>query len=530
MGGVLDTSVVIIGAGMGGLASAARLAARGVCVTLVEKAEDVGGKARRVEVDGAAIDAGPTVFTMRDVFDEIFADCGARLEDYVSVKKAQVLARHAWAGGDNDDTLDLYADRARSIDAIGEFAGAKAAKGYARFTDETARMYDILNEPMMRGDNVSSPLPLLWRIGLTRWGDFAAMRPHKTMWKALREFFPDPRLQQLFGRYSTYCGSSPFEAPATLMLIAHVEAMGVWLIDGGIHALAVGLRKLAEGQGARFRMGESVAEILTQGGKARGVRLANGEVIAADAVICNADPNAIAIGKFGGRVRSAVKPLSPSKRSLSALVWYAHTETSGFDLTHHNVFFSGDYKREFDEIASGRPPSNPTAYICAIDRSSDAVASAAPAKRERLQIIVNAPANGDTHTYDPKEIEQCTSAMRETLRCGGLTLENEMPHQVATPAQWESLFPASGGALYGRASHGSAASFLRQGPRTRIKHLYCAGGATHPSAGVPMAALSGLLAARKLCEDLVSTKTYHRADTPGGISTRSATTEPTPSP
>lgn len=524
---MLDKGIVIIGAGMGGLASAARLAARGHNVTLVEKADTVGGKARRVEVDGQLIDAGPTVFTMRDVFDEIFAECGARLEDYVNVKKAEVLARHAW---DANGTLDLFADRERSIDAVGDFAGADAAKGYARFTDETRRMYDILNQPMMRGDNVSSPLPLLWRIGLTRLGDFAAMRPHKSMWKALGDFFPDPRLRQLFGRYSTYCGSSPFKAPATLMLIAHVEAMGVWQIDGGIHALAAGLRKLAEGQGARFRMGESVAEILTQGDRARGVRLANGEVIVADAVICNADPNAIAVGKFGGPATRAVKPLPPSKRSLSALVWYAHAETSGFDLTHHNVFFSGDYKREFDEIANGRPPANPTAYICAIDRSSDAAASAAPAKRERLQIIVNAPANGDTHSYDPKETEQCTSQMRETLLRCGLRLEDEMPHQVATPAVWESLFPASGGALYGRASHGSAASFLRQGPRTRIKHLYCAGGATHPSAGVPMAALSGLLAAKKVEQDLASTKTYHPAAIPGGISTRSATMDATPSP
>ena len=523
----MDTSVVIIGAGMGGLASAARLSARGVDVTLVEKAEEVGGKARRVEVDGVAIDGGPTVFTMRDVFDEIFEECGARLEDFVSVKKAEVLARHAW---DDSATLDLFADAERSIDAIGDFAGLEAARGYARFRDETRRMHDILDKPMMRGDNVSSPLPLLWRIGLTRFGDFAAMRPHKSMWKALADFFPDPRLRQLFGRYSTYCGSSPFEAPATLMLIAHVEAMGVWQIDGGIHALAQALRKLSEGHGAKFRMGESVTEILTDtNGTARGVRLGSGEEIRADAVICNGDPNAIATGHFGAPATRAVRPLPPAKRSLSALVWYAHTETSGFDLTHHNVFFSRDYRREFDEIASGRPPSEPTAYICAIDRSSDEVASHAPVRRERLQIIVNAPANGDTHPHDPKETRQCTSNMRATLERCGLTLEEDMRHTLATPAQWESLFPATGGALYGRASHGSAASFLRQGPRTRIKRLYCAGGATHPSAGVPMAALSGLLAAKKVEQDLASTKKSHPAATPGGTSMPSAKMDATPS-
>ena len=533
-------SVVIIGAGMGGLAAAARLSARGIGVTLVESRDEVGGKAARVMVDGVEIDAGPTVFTMRDVFDSIFEDAGARLEDYVSVKKAEVLARHAWSGeGQGGDTLDLYADPKRSIDAIGDFAGLEAARGYARFQAETARMYEILNEPMMRGDNVSSPLPLLWRIGLTKFGDFAAMRPHKSMWKALGEFFPDPRLQQLFGRYSTYCGSSPFAAPATLMLIAHVEAMGVWLIEGGINALAIALRRLAEVKGADFRMGQRVTEILLDdAGDACGVRLDNGEVIRADSVICNADPNAIATGYFGQSASRAVKPLPVSKRSLSALVWYAHAETGGFDLTHHNVFFSSDYAREFDEIASGRPPSEPTAYVCALDRSADLKAATAPHgrarnSRERLQIIVNAPANGDAHgdrlSYDPKENDRCTHQMLRTLKRCGLTLEDEMPHALATPATWERLFPATGGALYGRASHGSAASFLRQGPRTRIKRLYCAGGATHPSAGVPMAALSGLLAAKKVEQDHASMRTYHRAATPGGISTRSATTEPTPS-
>lgn len=530
-------SVVIIGAGMGGLASAARLSARGMAVTLVESRDEVGGKAARIIVDGASIDAGPTVFTMRDVFDAIFEECGQRLEDHVSIKQAEVLARHAWSGPRGAvETLDLYADSERSIDAIGDFAGLKAARGYARFRAETARMYDILNKPMMRGDNVSSPLPLLWRIGLTRFGDFAAMRPHKSMWKALRDFFPDPRLQQLFGRYSTYCGSSPFQSPATLMLIAHVEAMGVWLIDGGINALAIALRRLAEASGANFRMGERVCEILlNDAGEACGVRLDSGEMIPADSVICNADPNAIATGHFGQDPARAVKPLPPAKRSLSALVWYAHTEAKGFDLTHHNVFFSGDYAREFDAIASGRPPSDPTAYVCALDRSADLNATVAPHgsarnSRERLQIIVNAPANGDRFSYDPKETEACTRALKARLEKCGLTLEQDMPHELATPATWEHLFPATGGALYGRASHGSAASFLRQGPRTAVKKLYCAGGATHPSAGVPMAALSGLLAAKKVEQDLASTRTFHPAATPGGISTRSAPTEPTPSP
>ena len=215
--------------------------------------------------------------------------------------------------------------------------------------------------------------------------------------------------------------------------------------------------------------------------------------------------------------------IAPAKRSLSALVWYAHAKTRGAQLTHHNVFFSRDYPREFREIAAGGTPSEPTVYVCAIDRGAHAGAPA-PQGRERLQIIVNAPADGDVHTYTPEERERCTQAMMATLERCGLTLEDPLEHRLMTPEDWEGLFPATGGALYGRASHGWAASFQRQGPRTRLPGLYCTGGATHPAAGVPMAALSGQLAARVIAKDLASTRTSPQAAIPGGMSTRSATT------
>ncbi|MBD2841121.1 1-hydroxycarotenoid 3,4-desaturase CrtD [Erythrobacter rubeus] len=515
--------IAIIGAGMGGLASAAMLAARGHDVTVIEKEEWVGGKARTVEVDGKAIEAGPTVFTMRDVFDQIFHTCGARLDDYIDVRCAEVIARHAWADG---GTLDLFADPVRSEEAIGDFAGVDAAAGYRAFRQEARRIYEVLDEPFLRGDSASTPLPMMWRMGLHRIGDAMAMRPFDNLWKALGEHFADPRLQQLYGRYATYCGSDPFQAPATLMLIAHTEARGVWLIDGGISALANALRQLAESKGVRFMAGSHAAQILIESRRVSGVRLTNGDTVPADIVISNADPAALSDGKFGEHAAQSVRAMPKSKRSLSALVWFAHAETSGFDLSHHNVFFSPDYAREFADIAGGRPPSDPTVYLCAQDRSASerAAGNPRPSSRERIQIIVNAPANGDTHHYSAEEIETCTLAMRSSLRRCGLALEEQMPHQLATPETWEGLFPATGGALYGRASHGWAASFQRQGPKTRIPGLYCAGGATHPAAGVPMAALSGLLAARTIERDLASMRRFHRAATPGGISMRSAKT------
>ena len=527
----MSDHIAIIGAGIGGLTSAALLAARGFRVTVLEKEDWVGGKAREVEVDGVCVAGGPTVFTMRDVFDAVFEECGGALDDSVRLTQAEVIARHAW---DRSGTLDLFADPQRSEEAIGDFAGASEAAAYRRFRAQAKRIYDVLEEPFLRGDSASTPFPMMKRIGFWRISDQLAMRPFDNFWKAIGGHFSDPRLHQLFGRYSTYCGSDPFRAPATLMLIAHSEASGVWLIDGGLHALARALADLARTCGARIQTGARVAEVLSEHGQVSGVRLENGECVAANVVVSNADPAALAYGYLGKAGMQSVARMPASKRSLSALVWFAHARADGFDLQHHNVFFSQDYAREFDDIARGCAPSDPTVYLCAPDCSahSDTVHSApsgtpcAPATgaRQRFQMIVNAPPNGDTHSYSPEEIERCNRAMRRTLSRCGLELEDPMPHHLATPQDWERLFPATGGALYGRASHGWAASFQRQGPRTKIPGLYCTGGATHPAAGVPMAALSGRLAANVIAADRALTRRSHRVAMPGGISTPSAKT------
>jgi 1-hydroxycarotenoid 3,4-desaturase len=513
--------VVVVGAGIGGLVSAALLGARGFAVTVVEKEERPGGKVRRVCVDGQPVDAGPTVFTLRGVFEEIFAEAGAALTDHVTLRAPEVLARHAW---DEGARLDLYADPLASEAAIGDFAGAGAARGYRAFRAEAQRIHGILDKSMMRAGKVSWPLPLMWRIGLLRVGDLAAIRPYESLWKVLGEHFTDPRLRQLFGRYSTYCGSSPFETPATLMLVAHVEAMGVWLIDGGMSALAEALVNLGRANGVTYRFGAPVGTVLIERGRAAGVVLAGDERIAADAVIVNADPAALAAGCFGPDAVRAAAPMPVRRRSLSAFTWLAHAQTSGFALQHHNVFFSGDYPAEFRDIRAGQPPESPSVYVCAQDRDGPQLVSGPVQGRERLQIIVNAPANGDSHIYTPKEIDQCGEAMTARLKRCGLMLEAPLVHELAHPQTFAKLFPATGGALYGRASHGWAASFLRQGTRTKIPGLFCAGGSTHPGAGVPMAALSGRLAAETITRMLASMRRFHPAATVGGTSMRSATT------
>ncbi len=512
-----QTRVVVVGAGIGGLTSAALLAAQGCDVTVCDMADQPGGKARQDSFDGIGIDAGPTVFTKRDVFAAIFEACGGSLDDSVSLRPATTLARHAWS---EDEHLDLFADAAASEDAIACFAGPAEARGYLRFKQAAKRAHDTLDSTFMRASK-TSPLGLVGRIGLTRSGDMLAIRPLRTLWSVLGDFFADPRLRQLFGRYATYCGSSPFEASATLMLIAHVEAEGVWLIDGGMSALATALEGLGKRNHARFRYGCRVEQVLVEKGKAAGVVLSSGERIAADFVVVNADPSALAMGKLGKAATRAVPKLRPADRSLSAVTFLGKVAASGFGLSHHNVFFSGDYRSEFDAIKRGQLAISPSVYLCAQDRGVD---DAPPQGSERVQIIVNAPANGDIHTYTEQEIEACRSHMLETLKRGGLTLQGQL--HATTPTDFNQRYPVTGGALYGRASHGWAASFRRPGSSTRIPGLYCAGGGTHPGAGVPMAALSGQIAAASLLSDLASMRTSHPAATAGGTSTRSAMMAP----
>ena len=516
-----DETTIVIGAGIGGLVGAALLAARGQRVVVVEAGATPGGKLRALRAGDAVVDGGPTVFTLREVFDEIFAECGDTLDARLTLTPAEVLARHAWG----DDRLDLFADPARSEAAIGDFAGAAEARGYRAFAAEAQRIFAMLDAPFLRGPR-TNPLALTWALGRRGFTDLNAIRPFESLWRALGSHFRDPRLRQLFGRYATYAGSSPFACPATLMLIAHVEARGVWLVEGGMYRLALALEALAKRHGAVFRYGAEVHEIVVEHGRAAGVVLAGGERIAATSVICNADPAALAAGAFGAAARRAVAAQPAARRSLSALVWCANASTSGFPLLRHNVFFSPDYAAEFAALRTGRLAAAPSVYVCAQDR--DAASGIIPSGPERIQIIVNAPATGDTAPLTRQEIATCTQAMHATLTRAGLTLDLPLDSTVlTTPTGFDRLFPQTGGALYGTASHGWAASFRRPGSRTRIPGLYCAGGATHPGAGVPMAALSARLAVDCLLKDHASTSRWHRAAMPGGMSMRPARTAAT---
>ncbi|MDT8345745.1 MAG: phytoene desaturase family protein, partial [Thermohalobaculum sp.] len=473
--------VVIVGAGIGGLAAGLALVARGVPVTICEAGPAPGGKIRAIAVAGRAVDAGPTVMTMRWVFDDLLAEAGASLDAEVAMEGAAILARHAWTDGSR---LDLHADPEASAAAVAAFAGHAEADRFRGFQRATARAYGVFRDSFIAAER-PGPLSVVGRVGLAGLPALVAARPMMNMWRTLGGHFRDPRLRQLFGRYATYCGSSPFLAPATLMLIAHVEQAGVWRLPGGMHGLAAALARLVEARGGRVMTGAPVARILTSGGRAAGVRLVTGEAIAADAVIFNGDAAALAAGLLGPEAARAVAPIPPAARSLSAVVWSAVARPAGLALSHHTVLFGDDYRAEFDQMFRARRlATQPTIYICAQDR--DAAGGPAPTGPERLHIQINAPADGDRTRLTTEEIEACQQTTRTLMdRCGLSLALDPAATVVTTPADFARAFPATGGALYGAATHGALASFRRPGAVTGLPGLYLAGGSAHPGAGVP---------------------------------------------
>ncbi|MEL6212178.1 MAG: 1-hydroxycarotenoid 3,4-desaturase CrtD [Pseudomonadota bacterium] len=486
---------VVVGAGAGGLAAAALLT-RDFDVTVLERAGAPGGKIHQNAVGGAAIDAGPTVFTMRWVFEELFDALGERFGDCLQLTKLDTLARHFWPGGER---LDLFADREKSAAAIRDFASAADAQNYLDFCKQTQSIYETLRDPFMR-----APEPSLWKLMAMR-NPFklAGIHPFLTLWKALAARFRDPRLRQLFARYATYCGSSPYQAPATLMLIAHVEQEGVWLAKGGMGALANAISDLAAKKGATFSYDSHVEQILTNGRRAAGVRISDHDRmtrdIAADVVVYNGDVHAIAAGMVETAGRKA--PVDPPRgaRSQSAVTWTQRIARTDFDLSVHNVFFSNDYESEFEAtFKDGKAPTAPTTYVFAPDRLSPDDNETT----ERLFCLINAPPHHERAEFGEKEIGQCRENMIKQLSACGLKITTSPETVTATgPAEFSNRFPGSKGALYGMATHGWQASFLRPGVRTKTPGLYLAGGGVHPGPGVPMATLSGRAAAAAIRAD-----------------------------
>ncbi|MFN3992190.1 MAG: 1-hydroxycarotenoid 3,4-desaturase CrtD [Tabrizicola flagellatus] len=508
---------VVIGAGMGGLAAAIRLAAGGCRVTVVEAAETPGGKARARATPGGPAAMGPTVLTLKAEVDALFALAGTTTEAEVQVTRLPRLARHWWP---DSGPLDLFPDREANIEAIRAFAGLRAAQGFARFDTAARALYDAFETPVMRA--AKPDLRAIARTTLRQPQLWPALLPGMKLDRWLTQFFVDPRLRQLFGRYATYVGGRPAHTPAVLSLVWQAEAQGVWAVTDGIQALAAALARAAERLGVRFHYATQARRITRQSGRVSLVETDQGHH-PADIVIFNGDPRALTDGLLGEAAQTALKP--PGKPSLSAWVWSFAATPEGpraADLIHHNLFFTAVPQAEFGPIGRGQMPQSPTLYLNAQDRELGPT----PAL-ERFQIILNAPANRPDH---PDEDPTCHDRTFPPLARMGLTFSPPPGSEALTrPKDLAQRFPASLGAIYGASPEGALAAFRRPVARTGLPGLYLAGGGVHPGAGVPMALLSGRQAALQALQDLTSPSPSGRTAMPGGMSTASRTTAQRPS-
>lgn len=491
----MSAPVVVIGAGMGGLAAALDLSAGGLDVVLCERADRPGGKLRQACIDGQAIDCGPTVFTMRWVFDALFRDAGIDFCEILDLERPDLLARHSWPDGSR---LDLFADIDKSCTAIEAFAGKRDSEAYRRFAADSAEVFDTLDASFMQRDK-PSPSGLVASLGMAGLPRLWRTRPWTSLWRELGARFHDPRLRQLFARYATYCGSSPLEAPATLMLIAHAERAGVWLIDGGMQRLADALADAATRTGAELRFGTGVARVERLRDQYR-VETDSGESLEASAVVFNGDVAALGSGELGDDPADALPRRAGETRSLSAITWCLRARVDDFPLAHHSVFFGGDYPTEFRAIFErGTVTTEPTVYVCAQDRGMDDGHSGDGP--ERLFVLINAP----PMKMDNDALGRAEQAAFALLDRQGLALSADNPGVVrSTPADFDARFPGSDGAIYGWPTHGWYGTFRRAGAETALPGFFCAGGTVHPGPGIPMATLSGRIAARRVREYLAS--------------------------
>lgn len=501
---------VVIGAGMGGLSAAIRLNAMGFSVTVVEMSDVPGGKARAVPSAAGLVDTGPTVLTLRHHVDDLFTLCGTRTDDHVDLIPLPRLARHFWRDGSQ---LDLYPDPEANAEAIDAFAGPREADAFRHFDRLASTLYEAFEGPMMQA--AEPRLGSIARAAIARPRIWPALLPGVTMDRLLRRAFRDPRLVQLFGRYSTYVGGRPAFTPGVMSLVWRAEAAGVWGIAGGMNALAKALAGAAENAGVRFIYNVQARRILRQGGQVSAVELDGHPSLPCTTCVFNGDPEALRANLLGDAAHAAFAKSPKVRPSLSAWVWAFAAEAHGPDLAHHNVFFTDDPAKEFGPIGQGDMPETATLYVCAQDRD---LGRPVP-QLERFEIIMNAPAGFES---DATEETRCRHRSFPPLRAMGLTFSPE-PERTAltTPSLLAQLYPGTKGALYGASPEGMMAAFRRPKTRTALKGLYLAGGGTHPGAGVPMALLSGQHAAWAIAEDRTSALTSAPTATPGGISTAS---------
>jgi phytoene desaturase len=491
--------VVVVGAGLGGLAVAARLAAAGHAVTVVEQAEAVGGKLGWYARDGHAFDTGPSLVTMPQVYRDLFAATGAPLEEAVDLVGLDPAVEYRFADGTR---LAVPGVAERIPAALDGALGAGAGAEWTALLDRAAAMWAISEGPFLR-------TPLQGATTLARLArspaDVATIAPWQTLRGIGGRYLRRPHLRTLLDRYATYSGSDPRRAPAVLATIPFVEQeFGSWYVRGGLHRLGLAVAERAVERGAVVRTGCAVRRIVTAGGRAAGVQLADGDVLRADVVVSGADAAALYCHLLppDGRTRRVRRNLDRATASLSGVVLLLALRGRTPGLAHHTVLFPEDYDAEFDAVFgsgrfrdSPRPVADPTVYVSAPDD---------PALRpgedtESWFVLVNAARHDPGRGVDwdrPGLAGRYASDVLDVMARRGLDVRDRVRWcEVRTPADLARATGSAGGSIYGTSSNGVRAAFLRPGNVSPVPGLFLVGGSSHPGGGLPLVAVSAEIVA-----------------------------------
>jgi phytoene desaturase len=489
--------VVVIGAGMGGMAAAARLRVRGHDVTVVEASDTHGGKLGLYARDGFAFDTGPSLFTLPAVYRDLFLKTGAPLEDSVELVALDPGFTYRFADG---STLPMPGvGVGRGAAAMGDAFGGRAAEDWRRLQERAGRMWATTRRPFLE-----SPLTGMRDLApLAR--DLAAVRT-VAPWQSLRRlgttYLSDWRARQVLDRYATYSGSDPRRAPAVLATIPYVEAtFGAWHLAGGLRTLGDALRQRLDDRGVTVRMSAPATRIVLSGGRVAGVEIDGEEVLAADVVVANADARTVYGPLLGDQAPAEpLRRLARATPSLSGFVLLLAVRGRTPGLTHNNVWLPRDYDAEFDAIfgRDPRPVDDPTVYACVPDDPA-----MRPEGHEAWFVLVNAPRHSpggrERGTIDwdaPGLADAYADRVLATLADRGTDVRDRILwRHLRTPADLERATGAPGGAIYGTSSNGPRAAFLRPQNASPVPGLFLVGGSAHPGGGLPLVGLSAEIVA-----------------------------------
>ena len=495
------SKVGIIGGGLGGLASACTLAARGHKITLFEKNAWLGGKAAVLEEGGFRFDMGPTILTMPRVLERIFAEAGRDISDYLDLRRLDPQWRCFY---DDGTVLDLRDDPAEARNAVAQLS-ARDAKGFDDFMAVAKRLADVSDRFFFwrSVEDLKDTMNLKANMSLSTLSDVLSLRMHRTVAGQIKRNVADPRVRQMLEHFIQYVGSSPLGAPAVLCGIAQMQlGEGVWYPMGGTRAVPVALTRLAEELGVDFRTGVDVTRIHTEGGRATAIVTAEGERMAFDRIVSNMDSVRTYRELVGGSAWDDFSKGRKREAACSGVVLYLGLRKAYDHLAHHNFVFSRNPEEEFGAIYDrGEPAPDPTAYIAAPARTEPGVA---PEGGEALYILVHTPYLRDRHDWSKMLPQYRRTILDKLARAAGMAdiEERIVVERTLTPQDIHDRYKVLNGAIYGLASHGKVLGAFKPGNRSRqVQGLYLAGGSAHPGPGMPMALMSGWIAADTLHQD-----------------------------